>query len=181
MWQLPGITTRNDAVAFAVYELASERGLEAVTIRAVAARARMAPGTITNHYATRDRLLAVCAAVLGRWLVWANDQQVRSAGPRGLLPGPFREAEPGSAPDLYRRLLVVWGQLEAYALTSPAVAEQVGEVNALAREMLAWQRHGAPNPALTPRWLVIRGLQAELLRPGTGLSVAQATELLAQA
>jgi DNA-binding transcriptional regulator YbjK len=50
MWTIPAIVTRDDAVALAVYELASAGGLEAVTNRAVAASARMAPGTITNIY-----------------------------------------------------------------------------------------------------------------------------------
>jgi hypothetical protein len=76
-------------------------------------------------------------------VVWANGAALPAGNLRDLLPPP-------QAGDLYRRLLVVWAQLEAYALTSPRVAEQVGRANAPAREMLAWHVHDAPDPALTP-------------------------------
>jgi AcrR family transcriptional regulator len=174
VWTLPDIVTRDDAVALAVFELAAAGGLEAVTIRAVARGARMAAGTITNNYASRDRMLAVIATVLGRWVVWANEAALRAGGLPDLLPGPELE-------DLYRRLLMVWAQLEAHALTSTAVAGQVGRPNALALEMLAWHVSGAPDAAMTPLWLTLRGLQAELLRPGTGLTREAAAALLAQA
>lgn len=174
MWTIPAIVSRDDALALAVYELASDGGLEAVTMRAVARRARMAAGTITNNYATRDQLLATCASVLGRWMVWANTELLGTGDPARLLP-------PTDRADCYRRLLVVWRQLEACALTSPAVAEQVERANALDREMLAWHADGGRSPVLTRRWLTVRGVQAELLRPGSGLTRELAAELLGQA
>lgn len=170
MWTIPLGTTREEALAVAVVQLAAPGGMEAVTVRAVARQARTAAGTITNVYATKAELLGVCTSVIGRWLAWATVAHLDERGVRGLFP------EPDDVD--YRALLVVWAQLEALALTRPPLDARVRAMNTLVRESITMCLAEGRVPQITRLWAVARGLQAEVLRTEPEIGPGEATRML---
>jgi AcrR family transcriptional regulator len=65
-----------DAILTAVVEIVAEFGIDAVTHRRVAARARVSPGTTSHHFASRDDLLH---SVLRFYLARGDHMLVRIA------------------------------------------------------------------------------------------------------
>jgi AcrR family transcriptional regulator len=164
-------TSLAEDLAWSLVSLASEQPLGTVSFRTLAAHARLAPGTITNHFATKQELLAVCTTVVGRWLAHATFDHVRERGPVGLFPGPD---------DLtYRWLLAAWVQLEAHALTDRAVDERVRAAGPQLQRSVASALDGPDPDATTLARLCVDGLRRELVRPGADLTPADALAALA--
>lgn len=75
-------TARRDRVIKAAMELAAEGGYEAVQMRDVAARARVALGTLYRYFPSKNQLLV---AALGEW-VGELQQRLAQRPPRGETP-----------------------------------------------------------------------------------------------
>ncbi len=109
MTQRAGLTAATRArVLDAVLDLILERGPEAVTMQAVAARADLAPRTIYNHFTSRDDLLAAAWADLASEVAGAA---VHIADAAALSP---REA-------LACFVRVTYGQLQAQSRRLTAI------------------------------------------------------------
>ncbi len=171
-WLIPRPTSLAEDLAWSLVALAGEQGLASVSFRGLARHARLAPGTITNHYASKQELLGVCTTQVGRWLTHATSDHVEDRGPLGLFPAPD---------DLtYRSLVSAWAQLRAYALTDASVDERA---SAMVPLMSATVREAFAGPELwnpTAAWICLEGLRAELIRPGSDLTPAEALTVLEQ-
>jgi AcrR family transcriptional regulator len=171
-WLIPVPTTLAEDLAWSLVVLAGEQGLASVSFRALARHARLAPGTITNHYSSKQELFGVCTTQVGRWLTHATSDHVEDRGPLGLFPTPD---------DLtYLSLVSAWAQLRAYALTDASVDERA---SAMVPLMGATVREAFPEPGLlnlSAAWICLEGLRAELIRPSSDLTPAEALTLLEQ-
>jgi AcrR family transcriptional regulator len=172
-WVISMPKTLAEDLAWSLVWLAGEDGLGAITMRSLARHARLSPGTITNHFGSKQELWAVCTTVIGRWLAEATSDHVEDRGPVGLFP---------TQEDLTYRLLVsAWAQLRAHALSDPEVDQRVQAVTTLLRSSArhACVEPGGELPAAT--WWCLEGLRQELVRPGTELTAAEAWGVLRQA
>lgn len=149
-----------------------EGGLGAITYRSLARHVRMAPGTITNHYASKQELWGVCASVVGRWLTHATSDHVQERGPIGLFPATEDHDR------TYRLLASSWAQFRAYALTDPAVDERVQGILPLLRGSVRGALAGGrPEPSLGG-WMCLESLRQEVVRPGSSLTPEAALHVL---
>lgn len=146
---------RRAAIAGAARDIALEDGLGAITMRAVAARAGIAPGLVLHYEAGMDEVVA--AAFAG--IVRAELDEVH-----GLELAPLLDTllDGSRSP-----VTLIWVQAWALAPGNPALAARVRE------EMDAWHRmlraavarHGAADPdAVAAQVLgMIDGLNAHAL------------------
>jgi AcrR family transcriptional regulator len=70
---------RRDQIAHAVLGIATERGLEAVSVAAVAARVGVSPPALYRHYPSKDAMLDATLERMAAGIL-ANLEQVRAAG-----------------------------------------------------------------------------------------------------
>jgi AcrR family transcriptional regulator len=106
-------------------ELAAERGVHDMSIRALASAVRAAPGSLTYHYRSKDEVFATCTRFLGYWLYRDLGDRLASGGLSSLVPNPAVGAQGDHVPQddvEYARRWRVWIQLSAYALDSSEVA-----------------------------------------------------------
>jgi AcrR family transcriptional regulator len=179
--------SRSEDLARAFAALVLRGGIESVTMRALARELRAAPGSITNHFASRTQVIVVSTGVIGDLLARAMSDRVRDHGPVGLMPGPQAEPDPDSVAEIdeereYRELLLLWAHLEAHALVCAPVAEQVLAANARIRDSLRrclGPALGGGDPGDRAAWWArLRGLQSRLLLSEPGLTVAVAAASL---
>ena len=77
---------RTVAVLDAAEQVIAERGLAGLSLRAIAAEARISLGSLTSHYESRGRLLHLLAQVAGRaWLEGLAERTARG-GVADFLP-----------------------------------------------------------------------------------------------
>ena len=76
------------------------------------------PGTISNHFASKRELFAICTSLIGRWLAQATSDHIDDRGAVGLFPEDAGDRT-------YRLLSSAWVQLRAYALADPMMDERV--------------------------------------------------------
>ena len=157
-------------LAWSLVSLASEAGLGAITIRSLARHARLSPGTISNHFASKQELWAMSSVVTGRWLAQATSDHVEDRGAIGLFPTP--------ADSTYRLLVSAWAQLRAHALSDTEVDVRLqGMVPVLrlsAGRACVTREDGLPPAA----WWCLEGLRQELVRPGSELTPHDALSVL---
>ena len=171
-WVIPMPTSLAEDLAWSLVVLAGELGLTAVSFRALARHARLAPGTITNHYATKQELLGVCTTVVGRWLAYATADHVEDRGAIGLFPATDDVT--------YRLLVVVWAQLRAQGLTDVSVDQRVGAMTPMLQRRLTDALLELEPPAWAGGWVCVEGIRHELVRPGSELTPTDALALLEQ-
>jgi AcrR family transcriptional regulator len=161
-WRIPMPVGLAEDLTWSTVVLASQQGLGAVTFRALARHARLAAGTITNHYASKAELFSISAGVLARWLGGAGCDHVDLRGPVGLFPA---QSDPN-----YRALVSTWIQFEAAALPDPDLSARVVALRPTAALGLT-----AAFPELADRELAIpsmllASLRDRVIRIGSDLS-----------
>ncbi|MEU8837283.1 TetR family transcriptional regulator [Streptomyces sp900116325] len=92
---------RRQRIAEGVCKIAASRGLEAVTIREIAAEARTSIGQIQHHFATKDEL-AVSATALLRELIGQHVRPHRGGGARAQRLTRYGPSSLGSSPSIAR-------------------------------------------------------------------------------
>jgi len=161
-------------LAWSLVSLSAEVGLAQVSVRALARRTRMAPGTVTNHYASKGELVGICATVVGRWLASATAAHVDVRGALGLFPDTEDRT--------YRWLVSTWAQLRSAALTDPALDVRVrdadlGVVRAARWALAETTGERSPHPAT---WRCLENLRHDLVGPGTTLTPESALTMLVE-
>jgi len=76
--------TRREQILAAAYQVASHKGIDGVTLRAVAAKAKLSHGLVLFHFKRKDQLLK---ALLDR--VLAETSELHAAPAIGRLPAPL--------------------------------------------------------------------------------------------
>lgn len=174
MAYVPPFPTRHELLTLAMLELARERGVHDMSIRALAAAVRAAPGSLTYHHGDKDTMFATCARFLGSWLWQDMENRMAMGGWARLLPEIGNDAsldESELEDELeYARRLRVWIQLSAYSLDSPAVASVVNARDQQMMGMLDPAGDGASDSGLLAVWSMTKALMTALLQPGTGLT-----------
>jgi AcrR family transcriptional regulator len=175
-WVISPPNGMGQALAWSVAVLSSQQGVASVSFRSLARHARMAPGTITNHFGTKREVLSESTRWVAIWLADATRAHVDARGPVGLFPAPADLA--------YRALTSTWLQLEAYALTEPELDARVRSMTDLLIEGLSIAFPGQPGEPqvaeatgqvrVTTAWLCLRELRRELVRPVTTLTPGEA-------
>jgi AcrR family transcriptional regulator len=167
---------RRARIADAVLDLIAQHGLEEVSIRHVAARARVSVGMVQHHFRTKDELMRFAL------------QRVNAGVQERLGAG----GEPGSARELLSALFVQVMPLDesrtrecrvalafmAYATVRPEVGDELRENAQLLREYLAARLAAAPlDPAhaATALLALIDGLGVQVVSGQLPVETAVAT------
>lgn len=104
--------TRREQILEAAYEVALRRGIDGLTVRAVAARARLSHSLVLFHFKRKDQLgLALLDRVLAGTLALTLPDGVRNIrNPRERLPALFRQEllRLSEEPRRLRLLLEFW-------------------------------------------------------------------------
>ena len=107
-------TTRREEILRAAYQVALRRGIDGLTLRAVAARARLSHGSVLFHFKRKDQLgLALLDRVLATTLPPGLLDVVEALpDPRERLPALFRQevARLAAEPRPVRLLLEYWSR-----------------------------------------------------------------------
>ena len=185
--------TRREQILKAAYQVALRRGIDGLTLRAVAARARLSHGLVLFHFKRKDQLgLALLDRVLAATISLTVPDEVSAvANPRERLQAVVRQElqRLSQEPRRLRLLLEYWargghnavirakigGALETYRVAFQAMAEE-----ALATEK---DRFGKGTPAglaaaavsLLIGYPVQAMIDPEALAPGEYLAFVQGT------
>jgi TetR/AcrR family transcriptional regulator, transcriptional repressor of bet genes len=104
--------TRREQILEAAYEVALRRGIDGLTVRAVAARARLSHSLVLFHFKRKDQLgLALLDRVLAGTLSLTLPDEIRTIrNPRERLPALFRQEllRLSEEPRRLRLLLEFW-------------------------------------------------------------------------
>jgi TetR/AcrR family transcriptional repressor of bet genes len=104
--------TRREQILEAAYEVALRRGIDGLTVRAVAARARLSHSLVLFHFKRKDQLgLALLDRVLAGTLALTLPDGIRNIrNPRERLPALFRQEllRLSEEPRRLRLLLEFW-------------------------------------------------------------------------
>jgi AcrR family transcriptional regulator len=104
--------TRREQILEAAYEVALRRGIDGLTVRAVAARARLSHSLVLFHFKRKDQLgLALLDRVLAGTLALTLPDGIRNTrNPRERLPALFRQEllRLSEEPRRLRLLLEFW-------------------------------------------------------------------------
>lgn len=169
--------SRDESVAMGVVALIASGGLDAVTMRAVARTVRMSVGTLGNHYATRENVLATAAREFGDAHVDdIVDRPDRTVGPPKLsdfltsLESELREQR-------------VWYDLVAAGRSMPHVGHATAAVDARFRDLISYLLRDPTTGArpssdtLDRFWITLQGLRIEQIQPGTTVSFSAAVAI----
>jgi AcrR family transcriptional regulator len=115
--------TRRQTIVTSVVLLIAQGGMDAVTIRAIAEHARVAPSGLDYTLGNREQILAESAGDFGHRLLRSFDPR---SGAHALLPPIDGELLPTR----------VWLTFRELALSHPAVADEVAEVDRRERGFL---------------------------------------------
>jgi AcrR family transcriptional regulator len=129
-----GVATR-DALLAAAVALIPERGWGAVTTRAVAERAGVAPGLVHYHFASVDALLVSAVTGVARGVVAEVLRAVEAAPDRGTGVDALLAAVTAPAPDDPTTLLLTEAALAGTRI--PALREALAVVLADLRDAVA--------------------------------------------
>lgn len=155
-----GVDPRHDARRAAIVdgllELIEERGLEAVSLRDVAAAAEVSVGRVQHYFPSKDQVLQAAFQRVNEWgaeLVRQRVAEVGDAAPRTVLRAVAAALLP--VDDSHRRVLQVGAAFTARALVHPEFAERLrdgyGELQQLFTDLLTRARDaGATTPDLEP-------------------------------
>jgi AcrR family transcriptional regulator len=106
--------TRREQILKAAHEVALHRGIDGLTVRAVAAKARLSHGLVLFHFKRKDQLgLALLDRVLARTLSLRVPEEIGAiSGPRGRLQALFRHElyRLSKEPRRIRLLLEYWAR-----------------------------------------------------------------------
>ncbi len=106
--------TRREQILAAAYEVALRRGIDGLTVRAVAARARLSHGLVLFHFKRKDQLgLALLDRVLAGTLSLTLTNEIRTIrSPRDRLRAVFRQElhRLSEEPRRLRLLLEFWAR-----------------------------------------------------------------------
>lgn len=127
--------TRRREVADAVIRLVRRDGVEAVTIRHVAAESGWAPGVLAHYFADKDALLLAAFRRVADTVMDRTARQRVGGPPRSLLRWFCRNTLP--LDDGRRAELRVWFAFLGHALARPALADAQREVYSQWRTVLA--------------------------------------------
>ncbi|MEL4357487.1 MULTISPECIES: TetR/AcrR family transcriptional regulator [unclassified Luteococcus] len=166
------MTTLRTDLLHSAAELVASRGLEALTIRAVAAQAGASIGAVQHHFPTKaDLLLALVDAIEGQIradLETSEAASGRESAPEALhrltelLGGATADAQPS---------IRVWLAFVAHALGDPTVAKHHRQLWRTVEDSLARLLEGAGVPAMEAA-----DRAAILLASLDGIAIARAME-----
>lgn len=87
-------TARVDDLLLAADRILLERGLDGLSLRALARETRISLGALTGHLDNRTRVLRLLAArATKRWVAWM-EERVKASGPLGMLPDEEESLDP---------------------------------------------------------------------------------------
>jgi TetR/AcrR family transcriptional repressor of bet genes len=173
---------RREQIAEAVCRLAGRQGLDAVTLRQVAAEAGVSMGRIQHYFTTKDEMLLFAFHTISERVERRMAEAVVGAGenlgPRALLRAllgemlPLSEQAKSEAPVLAAFL--------ARAVVEPRLAEFQREGSQYLRDFITEQIRGAPGKLDPKREAVtllalVDGLMTQLLIGHTDAETALAT------
>ncbi len=172
---------RDDSVGMAVMQLLMVGGISEVSMRAVARTARLALGSLGNHYGSKEQMLMGAARAIGDLHV---DDMTSRASWEGSLADTLASHVPRDSEELVE--LKVWQELVTLGRSLSGVGEVVAHVEARYRASLGrtLERYQGPDGArrhLTGVWTVLQGIRSELVRPGTALDLDTAAALAGRA
>lgn len=173
-WVVSMSTSLVEDLAWSLVELAGDEGLAHVTVRSLARHTRVSPGTISNHFASKRELFAICTSLIGRWLAQATSDHIDDRGAVGLFP----TTDAGDR--TYRLLSSAWVQLRAYALADPMMDERVQGVAPMIQRSAGGACVGDDSELTLGAWMCVQELRHELARRTTTLTADEALELLQQ-
>jgi AcrR family transcriptional regulator len=131
--------TRRREVADAVIRLIRRDGVEAVTIRHVAAESGWAPGVLAHYFSDKDALLLAAFRRVADTVMDRTARQRVGGPPRSLLRWFCRNTLPLDADR--RAEMQVWFAFLGHALARPALAQAQREVYEQWRAVLAGILH----------------------------------------
>ncbi|WP_328293661.1 TetR family transcriptional regulator [Kineococcus sp. NBC_00420] len=162
-----------EAIALAALDLVAAGGVEAVSVRTVAARAGVSPGSVQHHYGTKQQLLVAAVELVGRRVRARLETAAADADPTERLRTLARQLLP--LDDRRRDEARVWLAFVARAAVDPEIAalhsREWAALQAVFAALLAARRPGAA--AVTP---ADDDAAAHLLAVLDGLAVAGIAE-----
>ena len=172
---------RDDSVGMAVQRLLTVGGIPELTMRAVARAARLALGTLGNHYGSKEQMLMGAARAIGHLHV---DDLLARADEEATLAEALAVMSPRDAEELSE--LKVWQDIVTIGRSSRGVGEVVAAVEARHRALLRRRLQGLRDTAwaehhLDGVWAVLQGVRSELVRPGSALDLERAAALCGRA
>lgn len=128
-------TSTRERLIAAAFRVVAREGLEAASVKAIAADAGLTPGLLHYHFPTKGALLeAVLRVALENYLTALRETREASA-PQDQLPAYFRMAR--EMLEAERDFFKVRLAFAASALTNPALAAVLRDLNAAATAEMA--------------------------------------------
>ncbi|HZA98189.1 MAG TPA: TetR/AcrR family transcriptional regulator [Gemmatimonadales bacterium] len=133
--------TRREQILEAAYEVALRRGIDGLTVRAVAARARLSHSLVLFHFKRKDQLgLALLDRVLAGTLSLTRPNEIRTIpSPRERLQAVFRQELQRIAdePRRVRLLLEFWARGSHNAVIRQKIAAGLDRYRTAFQELAA--------------------------------------------
>lgn len=133
--------TRREQILKAAYEVALRRGIDGLTVRAVAARARLSHGLVLFHFKRKDQLgLALLDRVLAGTLSLTRPNEIRTIrSPRERLQAVLRQelSRMADEPRRLRLLLEFWARGSHNAVIRQKIAAGLDSYRAEFQELAA--------------------------------------------
>ena len=133
--------TRREQILEAAYEVALRRGIDGLTVRAVAARARLSHSLVLFHFKRKDQLgLALLDRVLAGTLSLTRPNEIRTIrGPRERLQAVLRQelSRMADEPRRLRLLLEFWARGSHNAVIRQKIAAGLDRYRAEFQELAA--------------------------------------------
>jgi TetR/AcrR family transcriptional regulator, transcriptional repressor of bet genes len=133
--------TRREQILEAAYEVALRRGIDGLTVRAVAARARLSPSLVFFHFKRKDQLgLALLDRVLAGTLSLTVPNEIRTIRkPRERLQALVGQElkRMSGEPRRLRLLLEFWARGGHNAVIRQKIAAGLGEYRTALQELVS--------------------------------------------
>lgn len=159
-----------DAVLHHLVEAIADGGMSGLSVRAVAARAGVAIGTVQHHFPTKAAMLLAAMDAISIDAVHAYDEAAQDADAEGRLLATVRLLVPSGRESRVSR---VWLAFAACAPTDPAVGARYQELWARTERGLAAGFSAAVPAAPSP---AVEDAATELLALLDGLAVTVLAE-----
>lgn len=164
---------RRTLIADALLRVAAGRGLEAVSLRHVAAEAGVSAGMVQHYFRTKDEMMSFALAVVAERMETRINASVaalgESPGPRDLLRAVLVELLPLDEPRRAEGRVAL--AFLAYAAARPQVAAALREDTARMRRFLAGQVRAARDEGTVPEGTDPDRTATALLALADGLGV----------
>lgn len=176
---------RRREFAVAVWGLIAERGIEGVTLRAVAAEAGVSVGRVQHYYSTRDELVQdscrVMIEVAAQGFGVEDDEAGRDTSappddPAVTLRALILHAVPTT--DAFRRGAAVWAAYVAKSVDDPVIADLIADAQRGAAEYAAGLITAAREAGTMRAGRPATDLALDLLACGDGLTTRVLTGAL---